>query len=58
MPNPTPGQVAYAAYAAVLDPLAPWGTPGFAELPDIHQRAWEAAAAAVLAQCTRQEDTP
>lgn len=54
MPDPTPGEVAYAAYAAVMVPLAPWGTPDFAQLPDIHQRAWEAAAQAVLTQALAQ----
>jgi hypothetical protein len=40
--------VAYAAYAAALTHLAPWGVPDFDQLPDIHRRAWEAVARAVL----------
>jgi hypothetical protein len=45
--NPTPGQIAYTAYMAVLDLSFPMD---FAALPDIDRLAWEAAAQAVLAQ--------
>lgn len=46
--TPTPGEVAYTAYRAVVLPsdwrvtLVPW-----ADLPALHQEAWEAAAQAV-----------
>jgi len=64
--TPTPGQAAYEAYAAIMVPLAPWGTPDFVGLPALHQRAWEAAAQAVLDHAAfppldlgaREEDTP
>lgn len=48
--TPTPGEVAYTAYRAVVLPsdwrvtLVPW-----ADLPGLHQAAWEAAAQAVQA---------
>jgi len=52
MPDtPTPGQVCYEAY------LRTWPIPGLRtwdEEPLVQQRAWEAAATAVLAQCTPQ----
>jgi hypothetical protein len=45
MPDPTPGQIAYAAYLAALD--SHWTKPAWRWLlPAIH-RAWEAAAQAV-----------
>jgi hypothetical protein len=52
-PPPTPGQVAYEAY---------WGARYYPtrrcwqDLRPAEQQRWEAAAAAVLAQCTPQEE--
>jgi hypothetical protein len=63
----TPGQIAYAAYRQVH---ATYGNihlrVAFADLPDIHRRAWEAAAQAVLDSAdfppldlgAREEDPP
>jgi hypothetical protein len=55
--TPTPGEICYEAYAALLLQLAPWGTVDFAQLTAFHQRAWEAAAQAVLA-LKEKEETP
>lgn len=46
MSSPTPGEVAYTAYMAVLALSFPMD---FAALPDTYHRAWEAAAQAVRA---------
>lgn len=51
-PDSTPehhvaAEAAYKAYADVLAPLAPWGTPHFTQLPDIHRLAWKAVVQAV-----------
>lgn len=47
--TPTPGQVAYAAYFAVLYDGEPHLRPrAWGHLHDRHRRAWEAAAQAVL----------
>jgi hypothetical protein len=43
-PTPTPAQIAYTAYMAVLHLSFPMD---FAALPVTHRRAWEAAAQAV-----------
>lgn len=55
MPEPTPGQVAYAAYCRVV-----YGVhvrdDDYAELTWGQHDAWEAAAQAVLA--LKQEETP
>ena len=51
----TPGQIAYEAY------LRCWNIPGLRtwhEEPRGQQRAWEAAAQAVLAMQAPQEETP
>jgi hypothetical protein len=50
MPNPTPGETAYEAYAARL-PRLPFVTyiPPYGLLEVEHRMAWEAAAQAVLA---------
>jgi len=56
--TPTPGQLAYEAYNAAYDTEMVWGDHGWFALPIMTQRAWEAAAQAVLAQCTPQEDPP
>lgn len=48
MPDPTPGEIAYAAFVACLAPRVPWDAHPWAELPPATQRAWEAAAEAVL----------
>jgi len=55
--TPTTGQVAYAAYMAVLALSFPMD---FAALPVTYLRAWEAAAQAVLAMREEKEpsDTP
>jgi hypothetical protein len=55
--TPTPGQVAYEAHARAWD-RDMLCTPAWACLPARHKDAWEAAAQAVLAHCTPQEDTP
>jgi len=55
MPAATPGQTAYAAYMAVLSLSFPMD---FAALTDLQRRAWDAAAQAVLVQCTPQKETP
>jgi hypothetical protein len=54
MPEPTPAQIAYEAYMAVLALAFPMD---FAALGDIHHRAWEAAAQAVRAW-QQEEETP
>lgn len=57
----TPGQRAYAAYVTAVErqPVAaPITTAMWVRLLPGEQRAWEAAAQAVLAQCPPQEDTP
>jgi len=54
---PTPGQIAYEAYVAIMVPLAPWGTPDFAQLPEIH-RAWDAAAEAAITAWIASPDFP
>jgi GAF domain-containing protein len=54
MPNPTPGQVAYAAYCETRDP---WWHPDFAHLPPEAQQCWEAAAQAVL-EAQEKEEKP
>lgn len=45
--TPTPGQVAYAAYCATLDPHGQLYRPWADLVPDFYA-AWEAAAQAVL----------
>lgn len=58
MPDKTPGQIAYAAYMAVLALGFPMD---FAALPDTSRLAWDAAAQAVLTafvQSTRPIDAP
>lgn len=58
MPSMAPGELCYAAYRAVVLPsdwrvtLAAW-----ADLPALHQEAWEAAAQAVLA-LDKERETP
>jgi len=54
IPTPTPGQIAYEAYCESRDP---WWHPDFLHLPPQAQQCWEAAAHAVLEQCTPQEAT-
>jgi hypothetical protein len=52
-----PGFVAYVAYVVALRPqMAPHAGARFATLGEDEQRAWAAAAAAVLAQGLSQED--
>lgn len=52
----TPGQICYEAYCESRDP---WAYTAFRLLTPAGKRHWEAAAQAVLAQCTPpQEDTP
>jgi len=63
MPEPTPGQLAYAAYRQHFVAYRnhtdgtvmpePW-----ASLPLLVQMCWEVAADAVLAQCVPQETPP
>jgi len=56
--TPTPGQVAYAAYLTTLRPNAAlYAAALYANLRQDEHRAWDAAAQAVLAQCTPQEET-
>jgi hypothetical protein len=59
--TPTPGQIAYDAFAASMTRKhASWGMPPFADLrpaPD-YQDAWEAAAQAVRDAWQAQEETP
>jgi hypothetical protein len=50
----TPGEVAYAAYMAVLALSFP---VDFAALPGTYRHAWDAAAQAVLAM-QKEEETP
>lgn len=50
-PTPTPGQVAHAAFIAAIEAASAW-VPPFEALAPVYQRAWEAAAQAVLAQET------
>jgi hypothetical protein len=58
MPEPrTPGQIAYEAHAHFWDRDL-LCTPAWTCLPAMHRDAWEAAAQAVLAQCTPQEERP
>jgi hypothetical protein len=46
--TPTPGQVAHAAFIATIEAVPAW-VPPFEALSPVYQRAWEAAAQAVLA---------
>jgi hypothetical protein len=55
MPSPTPSQVAYEACICV-DGLPHWRA--WKELRRVEKDRWEAAAAAVLALETLQEDPP
>jgi hypothetical protein len=60
--NPTPGAIAYAAYwqthYTLRHPTHSKALIGWTKLMPKTQQCWEAAAAAVLAQYTPQEDTP
>ena len=50
MPKPTPGQIAYAAWHAIVIPaLVPGYEDDWNQISTIEQRAWDAAAQAVLA---------
>jgi hypothetical protein len=58
--TPTPGQIAYEAFMraalaslAAQEAIMPWESPLFLAS---ERACWEAAAQAVLAQCTPQED--
>jgi len=56
MPEPTPGQIAYAVYWQVhaQEGSVHLRLP-FGGLPEVSQRAWEAAAQAVLAMQERDD---
>ena len=56
--TPTPGQICYAAHVHTYCVAGHPCWPAFADIPPLTQRAWEAAAEAVLTQCTPQEDAP
>jgi hypothetical protein len=55
---PTPGQIAYEGYMRVHFGTGQAVAWGYAMLEPHERDAWEAAAQAVRAQCTPQEDTP
>jgi hypothetical protein len=53
----TPGEICYAAWHAIVIPaLVPGYTEDWSQVSALEQRAWEAAAQAVLTQCTPQEE--
>jgi hypothetical protein len=56
---PTPGQICYEGAWKVHQELYPKAhRVPWRELHPAHKRGWEAAAQAVLAQCTPQKETP
>jgi hypothetical protein len=52
MPKPTPGQLCYEAYCLIIFGERPDLSHDYDGLAERTQRAWEAAAQAMLAQCT------
>jgi len=55
--TPTPGQIAYAAWWMTFGDDPPLAD-AYQALTPRARRAWEAAAQAVLAQCTPREEMP